>query len=98
MIEIGEINYTVVGVFERSNINMGPGDAIHIPFTTFQKVFNQGNNIGWMIITGKPEFNISQIESDVKLQLKNLHDVHPEDSRAFGSFNLVKDLNRLQGF
>jgi putative ABC transport system permease protein len=98
LIEISSINYTVVGVFERSNINMGPGDDIHIPFTTFQKVFNQGNNIGWMVITGKPEFNISQIESDVKLQLKNLHDVHPDDSRAFGSFNLGERFEQVTGF
>jgi len=98
LIEISSINYTVVGVFERSNINMGPGDNIHIPFTTFQKVFNQGNNIGWMVITGKPEFNISQIESDVKLQLKNLHDVHPDDSRAFGSFNLGERFEQVTGF
>ncbi len=98
LIEISEINYTVVGVFERSNIQMGPGDAIHIPFTTFQKVFNQGNNIGWMVITGKPEYNISQIESDVKLQLKNLHDVHPEDSMAFGSFNLGERFKEVTGF
>ena len=98
LIEISEINYTVVGVFERSNINMGPGDAIHIPFTTFQKVFNQGNNIGWMVITGKPDSNISQIESDVKLQLKNLHDVHPDDSRAFGSFNLGERFKEVTGF
>ena len=98
LIEISNINYTVVGVFERSNINMGPGDDIHIPFTTFQKVFNQGNNIGWMVITGKPEYNISQIESDVKLQLKNLHDVHPDDSRAFGSFNLGERFEQVTGF
>ncbi|MDN3644179.1 ABC transporter permease [Lutimonas halocynthiae] len=98
LIEIGEINYTVVGVFERSNINMGPPVAIHIPFTTFQKVFNQGDNIGWMVITGKPEYDISQIESDVKLLLKNLHDVHPEDSRAFGSFNLGERFAEVTGF
>jgi len=97
LLEIGEINYKVVGVFERSNINIG-GDAIHIPFTTFQKVFNQGNNIGWMMITGTPESNISQIEADVKLQLKNLHNVHPEDSRAFGSFNLGERFEQVTGF
>ena len=98
LIEIGEINYKVVGVFERPDRNMGPGDNIHIPFTTFQKVFNQGNNIGWMMITGKPDANITQIEADVKLQLKNLHNVHPEDSRAFGSFNLGERFEQVTGF
>jgi len=98
LIEIGEVNYTVVGVFERSNINMGPGNDIHIPFTTFQKVFNQGDRIGYMVITGKPEYSITQIESDVKLQLKNLHEVHPEDGRAFGSFNLGERFAQVTGF
>jgi len=98
LIEIGEINYKVVGVFERTDINMGPPDDIHVPFTTFQKVFNQGNNIGWMMITGKSDANITQIEADVKLQLKNLHNVHPEDSRAFGSFNLGERFEQVTGF
>ena len=97
LLEIGEINFKVVGVFERSNINIG-GDAIHIPFTTFQKVYNQGNSIGWMMITGTPESNISQIEADVKLLLKNLHNVNPEDSRAFGSFNLGERFEQVTGF
>lgn len=97
-IEISKINYKVVGVFKRTNMNMGPGDAIHIPFTTFQKVFNQGDNIGWMMITGKPEFEIIQIEADVKLLLKNLHNVHPDDGRAFGSFNLGEMFGQVTGF
>ena len=98
LIEIGEINYKVVGVFERTDMNMGPRDDIHVPFTTFQKVYNQGNNIGWMMITGKSDANITQIEADVKLQLKNLHNVHPEDSRAFGSFNLGERFEQVTGF
>ncbi len=97
-IEISKINYKVAGVFKRTNMNMGPRDAIHIPFTTFQKVFNQGDNIGWMMITGKPEFDISQIEADVKLLLKNLHEVHPDDGRAFGSFNLGERFGQVTGF
>lgn len=97
-IAINNINYSVVGVFKRSNVNMGPRDDIHIPFTTFQKVYNQGNNIGWMMVTAKPEYNIKQIEADVKLLLKNLHDVHPDDSRAFGSFNLGEAFGNATGF
>lgn len=97
-IEINKINYLVIGVFKMSNMNMGPRDDIHIPFTTFQKVYNQGDNIGWMMITGKPEYSISQIEADAKLLLKNIHDVHPEDGRAFGSFNLGERFDQVTGF
>ncbi|MDP2089607.1 MAG: ABC transporter permease [Flavobacteriaceae bacterium] len=95
-ININSINYNVVGVFQTSNIGMG--DDIHIPFSTFQQIYNQGNKIGWMMITGKPEFDINQIESDVKLQLKTKHKVHPDDNRAFGSFNLGVQFKKLNGF
>lgn len=97
-IKINNINYKVVGVYKKTNMGGGPQGGIHIPFSTFQQVYNQGNNIGWMMITGKPEFVITQIEADVKLLLKNLHEVHPEDERAFGSFNLGVAFKKFTGF
>ena len=39
-----------------------------------------------------------QIESDAKLILRNLNNVHPEDNRAFGSFNLGKEFAKLTSF
>jgi putative ABC transport system permease protein len=38
------------------------------------------------------------MERDILLTLKNLHKVHPEDERAFGSVNLGKEIGRLTGF
>jgi len=61
-------------------------------------VYNTGSNMGWMMITGKPEYSIKQIEKDAKLILKNLHKVRPTDKRAFGSFNLGKMFAKLTGF
>ncbi|AMC09958.1 multidrug ABC transporter ATP-binding protein [Lutibacter profundi] len=87
LIIINGINYTVVGMFKASE-TIRLGDNIHIPFSTFQQVYNRGDNISWMIITGKPESDIVQIEKDAKLILRNLHKVHPEDKRAFGGMNL----------
>lgn len=97
-IEINGINFIVIGIFEVSNMNMGPSTDIHIPFTTFQQIYNQGDRIGWMMITGKPEYDIKQIEEDTKLLLKNLNNIHPEDTRAFGSFNLGKEFAKVTGF
>jgi putative ABC transport system permease protein len=97
-IRINNINFQVVGMFESSDVNMGPSSDIHIPFTTFQQIYNQGNQIGWMVITGKPEYNIKQIELDAKLLLKNVHRIHPQDKRAFGSFNLGKEFAKITGF
>jgi len=98
-IKINNINYKVVGMYKQGQIGSGgPQGNIHIPFTTFQQVYNMGDKVGWMIITGKPGFDITQIEADVKLLLKNLHNVHPDDIRAFGSFNLGKEIAKVTGF
>ena len=95
---INDINFKVVGMFDSGNVNMGPSTDMHIPFTTYQQIYNQGDRIGWMMITGKPEYDIKQIEEDSKLLLKNLNNIHPEDKRAFGSFNLGKEFSKMTGF
>lgn len=96
-IHINGMNFLVVGVFKFSSMGGPPAD-IHIPFSTFQQIYNQGDTIGWMMITGKPDYNIEQIENDAKLILKNIHKVHPTDKRAFGSFNLGKEFAKVKGF
>ncbi len=97
-VQINSINFKIIGVFEATNMGGGPSADIHIPFTTFQQIFNTGDRVGWLMITGKPEYNIKQMEREAKLMLKNLNDIHPEDKRAFGSFNLGKEFAKLTGF
>jgi len=97
-IKINNINYKVVGVYKRTNGISFDGDAAYIPFTTFQKVYNRANKIDWMMITAHEGVDINQMEQDVLLTLKNLHNVHPEDSRAFGSFNFGDRIGRVTGF
>jgi putative ABC transport system permease protein len=97
-IQMNSINFTIIGVFQTENANMGLSSDIHIPFTTFQQIYNKGDTIGWLMITGKPEYNIKQIEEDAKLLLRNLNKIHPKDKRAFGSFNLGKEFAKTTGF
>lgn len=98
-IKINDINYNVVGMYKDGQIGGGgPQGNIHIPFTTFQQVYNRGDSIGWMMITGDMDHDITQIEADVKLLLRNLHKVHPNDERAFGSFNLGERIAQVTGF
>ena len=97
LLSINKINYTVVGMFKASE-TIRLGDNIHIPFTTFQQVYNRGDNISWMIITANPESDIIQMEKDAKLILKNLHKVHPEDERAFGGMNLGDMFSKITEF
>ena len=97
-IKINSINYKVVGVYGPSNGIDLDSDTAFIPFTTFKRVYNTANNIDWMVITANPGIDIEQMESDVILTLKNLHNVHPEDKRAFGSFNLGVQIAKVTGF
>jgi putative ABC transport system permease protein len=97
-IVINNINFVVIGVYELGKVNFGPSEDIHIPFNTFQKIYNQGDQIGFMMLTGKPEYDIVQIQKDAELILKNLNRVHPKDNRAFRSFNLGKEFAKLTGF
>jgi len=97
-IKINSINYKVIGVYEPSNTIDFDGDTAYIPFSTFKKVYNTANNIDWMMITANEGIDIEQMESDVLLTLKNLHKVHPEDERAFGSVNLGKEIAKFTGF
>lgn len=98
-IKLNGINYQVVGMYKQGQVGSGgPQGNIHIPFTTFQQVYNRAGTVGWFMITGKPEYDIKQIEADVKLLLRNLHKVHPEDERAFGSFNLGEAFGKVTGF
>lgn len=95
---INNINFKVVGIYKSSNISMGPTIDMHIPFTTFQAMYNRGDKIGWMIITGKTGYDIVQLEEDAKLLIKNLNSIHPEDNRALGSANAGEQIAKVTGF
>ena len=95
IIKINNSNFTVIGVIEEDQFDR---NNIHIPFTTFQQMYNFGEKIGWLMVTGKSEYNIKQIEQDAKLLLRNMNNIHPKDQRAFGSFNLGKEFGKLTGF
>jgi len=93
---INKINFKVVGVFKSNEFDDENG--VHIPFTTLQQLYNTGDSVGSLMITGKKNVDIDQIESNTKLLLKNLRGVHPKDERAFRSFNLGKKFLKLTGF
>ncbi len=97
-IKINSINYKVVGIYGPSNGIDLDGDTAYIPFSTFKKVYNTANNVDWMVITASEGIDIAQMEKDVILTLKSLHKVHPDDKRAFGSFNLGTRIEKMTGF
>lgn len=99
-IQINGVTFTVVGVFEtRKTGDQGDEDrqSVVIPFTTFQRVFNYGDNIGWITFLGTPDANMTKVQQDVKKVLAAQHSVHPDDLQAFGSWSMQTMWEDMQG-
>ncbi|WP_299219623.1 ABC transporter permease [uncultured Aquimarina sp.] len=97
-VKINGIYFKVIGVYKPTQQGFEGDDSIFLPFTTFQTIFNQGRNISWMVITAKADKNIVNTEAKIKTALKRMHDVHPDDDQAFGSFNLGEEVAKVNGF
>ncbi|MGL1889058.1 MAG: ABC transporter permease [Reichenbachiella sp.] len=99
-IRVNDIYFQVIGVhvFSQSGGGFENDSDIFIPFTTFKKIYNTGNNVGWFAIAAYPDVDVIQAEKDVKKLLKKNHRVAPEDNRAIGSFNLGAMFDRIMGF
>ena len=98
-IRIDNIYFQVVGVHKFTPGGGFESDSdIYIPFTTYRKLYNSGDNVGWLTIAAYDDADVVQAEEDVKSVLKGIHRVDPKDERAFGSFNLGEIFNRIMGF
>lgn len=98
-IKLNNIYFQVIGVYKTENNGGFEGDdSIYIPFTTFQKIYNTGENVGWFAIAGYDHVDIVALEKDIKNALKRIHQVHPDDERAIGSFNLGEMFGKIMGF
>jgi putative ABC transport system permease protein len=98
-VEVNGSFFNIIGVY-RQNPGMGfeGDDSIYIPFSTFRQMYNTGDDIGWMVIAAYDDVDIKKVESDVKTILKKRHNVSPDDTRAFGSFNFGEMFGKITGF
>lgn len=93
-IKIQGVFFQVVGVF---TINKSGQEAIrdlntiYVPFSTFQRVFNWGETVGWFALSVKPGIDPYEAEQKVKKILLSRHHISPEDTRAVGSFNAATE-------
>ena len=98
-IRIDNVYFQVVGVHK---YNPGGGfetdGDIFIPFETFRNLYNTGDKVNWFVIAAYDNADVIAVEKKVKKVLKRIHNVSPDDERAFGSFNLGELFNRIKGF
>ncbi len=100
-IQIQGIYFQVVGVFspKNSGVNFGgeKEQSVFIPLTTFQRVYNWGDVVGWFAFTSKPGIPVSVVEEKASALLRRRHSVSPDDPQAIGSFNMQKQYNQMIG-
>ena len=98
-INVKGVFFNVIGVF-RVKKTGGPDNdqESFIPFTTYSKMYNEGDKVGFFAIVGKPDADLSLLEDQIKTELKTKYNVSPDDTNAFGSFNLGKEFGKLTGF
>ena len=100
-ININNIYFKVIGIHKFVDEGGGSfaddGD-IHVPFSTFKRLYNTGDKVGFLLIAGFDDVNILKVERQVKNLLKKIHSVHPDDERAIGAFNLGALFTRIKNF
>ena len=99
LIEVQGVWFTVVGWIgtERADDR---GDryasTVHLPITTFQQAFNEGNRVRWLTIVGAPGDSAADAEARARAVLAKRHGVHPDDEPAMGSYNAEEEFLRVQ--
>ncbi|PRP67591.1 ABC transporter permease [Nonlabens agnitus] len=99
-ISINGVNFKVVGVFQNPNSS---GDSeeeantIYLPFTTFAKSFNSGDNVGFMAITAYDDYNITELKPQILATIKEQRSVHPNDERALGNYDIAEQFAKVNG-
>ena len=97
-IRISDSYYTIVGIYDQTTSPQESKDQIYIPFTTFQKVYNQGEKIQYLSLSLPNEYDIVTFEKQVKSYLKEIKNIAPEDDQGLGGFNLGEMLGKIMTF
>jgi len=98
-VSIEDVNFQVVGVHKFTSGSPFDNDSdIFIPFTTYRKLYNTGNNVSWLTIAAYDDADVVQAEQDIKATLRRIHKVDPTDEKAIGAFNLGEVFNKIFGF
>ena len=100
-ININSIYFKIIGVHKYVDEGGGSfnddGD-IHVPFSTFKRIYNTGEEVGFLLIAGYDDVDILAVEGKVRAELKKIHKIHPDDERAINGFNLGEIFNNIKNF
>lgn len=90
VIRIDSIYYSVVGVnYSDGNMNINGSDeqAVLLPLSLVQQVYNKGQNVDMLCLTGKPGVTMSDITDHIRSVIAKAHDIDPKDEKGVMIFN-----------
>ena len=98
-VRINQTYFKVIGVhkFVQGGGFESDGD-IFIPFTTFNKMYNYGDNVNFFFLAAYDSEDPVKIEAQIEETLKRIHQVSPEDDKAIGFINLGEIFGKIIGF
>lgn len=100
-VKINGVNFMVIGTFKSPNSNGGDAEedanTIYVPFTTFNQVFNRGDDVGWFAITAHDEFSITALKPRILEIMREQRTIDPTDQRAIGNFDRAEAFGRITG-
>ncbi|QCX01185.1 ABC transporter permease [Aggregatimonas sangjinii] len=98
-VAIEGVNFQVVGVHKFTSGSPFDNDSdIFIPFSTYRKLYNTGDDVAWFTIAAYDDADVIQAEQDIKATLRRIHKVDPTDEKAIGAFNLGEVFKKIFGF
>jgi putative ABC transport system permease protein len=98
-VRVRGVEFRVVGVFGPMQIKPWTEDdmqAVVIPLTTMYRTFGRPRTVDYFVCSSAPNVLVSEIEPLVRGFLKERHNVHPDDPRGIGGFNLQEEFQTIQ--
>lgn len=90
MIRIDSVYFSVVGVnYADGNMNVNGNDqqAIYMPLSLVQQIYNRGESVDMICVTGRPGVTMSDITDRIRTVIALDHHVDPKDEKGVMVFN-----------
>lgn len=90
LLRVDSVFYSVVGVdYAESNmsINGQSSESVVLPLTVMQQVYNRGNAVDMICVTGRPGVRISSLAGLIRRVVAARHDVSPDDGKGLMVFD-----------
>ena len=84
-VQVDSVYYQVIGMCSSEgnvNIQGQASEAVTLPYTTMQKMYNLGNKVHVVCFTMEPGVKVKDVKPEVERRIKEVHYISPTDKQA----------------